>query len=686
MAQDQYKYFRVEARELLNQLGKGVLDLEKHAAVPDLIPRLLRWAHTLKGAARVVKQREIADQAHALEDALAPFRESAVAVPGECVNTVLKLLDSIASRVAALAPPSDDEAPAPGKPLPEEAFRTVRADITEMDALLDRIAETHAQIGALRRSLGSVGRARYLVELLVEPRAPQRSRESVGSGNGIAGDKRRSVAEELLAVFGGFERSLAASLDQIDRELRQVRDAAEQLRLVPAGGLFTVLERTARDAAQMLGKQVAFEGLGGEVRLDAHVLGPVQRALLQLVRNAVAHGIEPEAERKAAGKPAVGRLTIEVARRGQRVAFRCTDDGGGVDLEAVRRATQRKGLLSPKIQQLSAEELLRLLLRGGISTSGVVTEVSGRGIGLDVVREAAERLGGEVIVQTEPGKSTAVELIVPLSLASLAALVVETCGTRAMIPLDAVRRTLRVAPEDVARTAQGESVLYEGRDVPFVPLPRALLQADSRSARGGRPWSAVIVEGVGGLSAVGADRLLGTANVVLRPLPEQMPAVPLVAGASLDAEGTLQLVLDPDGLVTEAQRTGVPKAEPEVSRHPILVIDDSLTTRMLEESILESAGYQVELASSGEEALEKARRKRYGLFLVDIEMPGMNGFTFIEQTHADPLLSTVPAILITSRASAQDRQHGQSIGAQGYIAKNEFDQAELLERVRQLVG
>lgn len=684
MAQDPYKYFRVEARELLDELGRGVLNVEKGAHTPDLIPRLLRLAHTLKGAARVVKQREIADQAHAIEDALAPFRDLVAAVPHESINTVLGLLDTIGSHVTALIPPSDIEAAVPGKLLPEEALRTVRADITEMDSLLNGIAETRAQLWALRKSLGSAPRVRYLVDLLVERPGP-RSGESGQPGNGRPGDRRQPLADELRTVFGGLERSLASSLDQMDRELRHVHDAAERLRLVAAGALFTALERTARDAAKALGKRVVFEGHGGEVRLDAHVLGAVQGALLQVIRNAVAHGVESDGDRRTAGKPNDGRVTLDVVRRGRRVSFTCKDDGRGVDLEAVRRAAQRKGLPSAEIQKLGAEELLRLLLAGGISTSGAVTEVSGRGIGLDIVREAAERLGGEATVRTEAGKGTAVELIVPLSLASLAALVVETSSLAATIPLDAVRGTLRLAPEDIARTANGESALYEGKAVPFISLWRALGQGGAASARGGRPWSAVVVGGAGGVAAVGVDRLLGTANVVLRPLPDLAPASSVVAGASLDAEGNLQLVLDPDGLIAEAQRTHALEAEPEAAGRPVLVIDDSLTTRMLEQSILESAGYPVDVAMSGEEALEKARRKRYALFLVDIEMPGMDGFAFIERTRADPMLHAIPAILVTSRTSPEDRRRGEELGALGYIAKSEFDQAELLERIGQLV-
>lgn len=681
MAQDPYRYFRIEAGELHEQLGQGCLDLEKSDRSADLVPRLLRLAHTLKGAARVVKQREIADHAHAIEEALSPFRESTSIVPRDRVDALLKLLDGIAERVAVLSSPKPAEpaqavAEPPGRASVDEVVRTRgvldRANVAEMDALLDGIGEVAIQLGAVRRSRISLEHAQHLIDLLVEQLAPHR-----------AGIKTHSLAQELQTIVSGIEQGLASGVDQVDHELRQVRDAAEQMRLVPAGVLFTSLERAVRDVAQAQGKSVRFEGRGGDVRLDAHVLGAVHASLLQLARNAVAHGIEVPADRKAAGKPSEGRVAVDVSRRGRRAAFTCDDDGRGVDVEAVKRAAQRKGILPSEIGELGAEQLVGLLLRGGLSTSRTVTELSGRGIGLDLLREAAERLGGEVTVRTNPGKGTAMELVVPLSIASVQGLVVEASGATVVIPLDAIKRTLRIARSDLARTAQGESVVHAGKEIPFVALARLL---STRSTPAERPtWSAVVVEGANGLAAVGVDRLLGTATVVQRPLPDLAPTTAVVAGASLDSSGNPQLVLDPDGLVAAATGAALSPEPAELRGRRILVIDDSVTTRMLERSILESAGYDVDVATSAEEALEKASLERYGLFLVDVEMPGMDGFSFIERTREDASLREIACILVTSRASPEDRRRGQQVGAQGYIDKGEFDQNALLDQIRRLV-
>ena len=674
MAADPYKYFRLEARELLDQCGQCLLDLEKGVAAAPLVQRLLRLAHTLKGAARVVRLPEIADHAHAMEDVLAPLRDRDAALDRGPIDALLAHLDEIARLLPGQAQ-MPSAAPAAPKPAIEEPARTVRADLAEMDTVLDGVAETHTLLSGLRGAAGGLEQAQHLADLLAAQLAP-RSHRGEGPNPAFA------LAEELRRSVAGAGRGLGTTIEQMDRELHQLRDAAERLRLVAAGSIFVTLERLARDAAQSLGKQIDFESRGGEIRLDSHVLGAAQSALIQIIRNAIAHGIEPPEERRRLGKPEVGRIMVSVARRGARIVFDCRDDGRGFNFEAVRRVALQRGLLTPETQALGAEELVRLLLRGGISTARSVTDVSGRGIGLDIVRESIEGLGGEITIRTEPGRFTGIELSVPPSLAALEALLADCAGQRVALPLDAVRSTLRITGQEIAHLASGAAIAHGDQSVAFMPLTRAL---GGRLWPASRNWTVVIVAGAAGLAAIGVDRLLGTARIVVRPLPEHLPASRVVAGATLDAEGNPQLVLDPDGLAALALSGGAGAPAPAAARRPVLVVDDSLTTRMLEQSILESAGYAVDLAVSAEDALEAVRRKLYALILVDVEMPGMDGFGFVERIRADPALHRIPAILVTSRASPEDRQRGREVGAQGYVVKSEFDQAALLAMIRPLV-
>lgn len=704
MAKDPYQYFRVEARELLDGLTQGILQLEKGAAAPpsEGVARLLRLAHTLKGAARVVMQPRIAERAHTVEGILTTYRESELPLSNSQQSELVRLLDEISSYLAAISSLATNLTPTR---LPaEEPLETLRVEIQEMDSLLQTITEAGVQLGALRKGIGNAERLHDLTCLLLDLLTvrPAENRDVALAASALAGMARaRLLAEELRSSLDHFQRSLAVDLERVDGAFVEMRDLTHRLRLIPAQTVFASLERSVRDAAQTLGKRVAFDASGGEVRLDANVLASLRDALMHVVRNAVAHGVESEAERIALAKPPAGQLRLEVLRRGSRVAFVLTDDGRGIDVEAVRKVAVARGIVpAAAAKALSADQVIALLGSAGVvglTTSIEVTELSGRGIGLDVVRATLSQLKGEMSIRSEPGRGVRVEVQVPVSIAALQGLVVEAGGARVAIPLDAVQQTLRVGDAEVARSAEGDSILHAGKVIPFLPLELMLRRSGSGSGGpnlGNRVnsgiCSAVVVQAGGRCVALGVERLLGAATIVMRELPSVVEADTVVAGASLDAEGTPQLVLDPAGLVAAAERsrgeTFKAAAEAHAQPAPILVIDDSLTTRMLEQSILEAAGYQVELAVSAEDGLIKAHDHRYSLFIVDVEMPGMDGFGFVAQTRADPVLRDIPAILVTSRDAVADRLRGQQVGASAFIVKGEFDQMQLLQTIRTLIG
>jgi two-component system chemotaxis sensor kinase CheA len=661
---DPYRYFRIEARELVDQLSKGVLDLERGPA-DGLVARLLRIAHTLKGAARVVKQTEIADRTHAIEDALVPFRDGSP-VPRDRIEVALHLLDEIEARMRALSQPVGAGTAAPEQPLP-----AIAVDTAAVDEVIDGLAEAHAQVRSARQALAGIATARHLAEL-------------IAGGSAGAG---QPIGDELRSALDGIARGLGPAIERLDRELRQAVEAAERLRLAPARGIFLALERTARDSARAVGKEIEFSGRDGEVRLDPQVLGTIAAALVEAVRNAVAHGIESPEARLAAGKPRSGRIEIAVERRGRQVAFIASDDGQGVDLDAVRRAALGRGHPGAEIQRLGSAELLQLLLRGGISTSGTVTEVAGRGVGLDVVRAAVDRLGGTVEVDSEPGRGTRIRLLVPISLSTVPVLMVESAGAAAVIPRDAVRRAERIPAGAISCSAEGESIVHEAQAIRFSSLSRVLGVADPGApGRSAGAATVVVVAGAGSAAAIAVDRLIGISEVVVRRLPALAPASPVVAGATLDIDGRPRLVLDPDALVAAVLGMPAPTVPASAAKPVILVVDDSLTTRMLEQSILAAAGYTVDLATSGEEALEMVCNRSYALVLLDVEMPGIDGFTCIERLRADPSTRAIPVLLVTSRDSPDDRRRSNQAGANGHIVKSEFDQNDLLARIRALAG
>jgi two-component system chemotaxis sensor kinase CheA len=733
---DLYKYFRVEAAELIERLGQGALAIDKGTAIGEGVAAMLRHAHTLKGAARVVKQVAIADHAHAIEDVLSPFRGRAEALPRECAVPLFASIDGISALLtqlgvapAAAPVPAPFAAATPGRALAspaatapavpfgvpaalapatlaqatrvaattaavvsskaelapvaarmEEPTVTLRAELVEVEAVVDGLGEALVEIESLENPLSSVEQVRQLAELLVKQLAAPRRAESDRLVTLL--ERSQRVAEDLRQGLGRLDNGLRHGVGRLRRHLEQTHSAAERLRLVPVSSIFTSLERSAYDAAHDLGRHVHFITSGGDVKLDSHLLVVGQGALLHAVRNAVAHGIEPESVRLGAGKPALGSIWLSVARRGQRVVLTCRDDGAGVDIDEVKAALARHG---QDPSGLDDEQVLERLLHGGISTSGGVTRLSGRGVGLDVVREAAEVLGGSAKLTSIRGQGFSVELCVPLSIAAVSAVAIECGGKTLSVPLDRVVESVRFSRAEITRSGSHESVCHQGTILPFAPLAR-VMGGDRQPAAAPRAWTALIVAGAGGRAAVGVDRLLGARTVVIRPLPDVAGTSPVVAGATLDALGNPELVLDGDALVASVQRSVGMTVTASAPSRPILVIDDSLTTRMLEQSILESAGYEVALATSGEEGLEKARQSPYALFLVDVEMPGIDGFTFVDRVRHDPELAHVPAVLVSSRNAPEDFARGKQVGAHGYIVKGRFDQRELLGLIERLVN
>jgi two-component system chemotaxis sensor kinase CheA len=703
MAKDPYRYFRVEARELGQELARGVLELER-ANTREPRTRFLRHAHTLKGAARVVRHAAIADVAHAIEDRLGATPEGAPLERAD-VDALLAHVDAIATHVAALAAPEEvaaaasseaaakappeaasaravvqdverEAAPRPARPVNDDAGDTVRIDVRALEALGRRASDALADVASLRVDVERVGEAASIAARLAEA-------DHAGARGAFGAD-----VDRLHALAEGLERSLALTAERAERTLAALRDDTGRLRLVPARELFADLERAVRDAAAATGFAASFDLRGAAVGVEAHTLSVLREALMHLVRNAVAHGGQPASERRAAGKPDALAITLTVEQRGDRIAFTCADDGRGVDLAAVKSAAARRGLVSSADgARMSDAAAAELVFAHGLSTASSVTQVSGRGVGLDVVRDAARRLRGDARLERASGPGARIEVVVPASLSSVTAFTIEAGGVPAAIPLHAARAAVRVRSSDVIRAGGARSIMIEGEPMPFVDLAELLgARTEARASASDDLTCVIVVRAANRSCAVAVDRIGGARPMVVRALSPRLRVLPIVAGVALDARGAPELALDPAALVDAAlaaRAEGV-AAEKHPPR-PILVVDDSLTTRMLEQSILESAGYEVEVATSAEEALVTARAKQFGLFVVDVEMPGMSGYEFVTLTRADPTLSTTPAILVTSRGSPEDKQRGERAGAGAYIVKGEFDQVRLLDAVRELV-
>ena len=486
-------------------------------------------------------------------------------------------------------------------------------------------------------------------------------------------------------------RQLMDQQERLERTMRDLQAAGAHLRLGSAETLLLEAGRTVRATAAAVGRRVAFLSHGGEERLDVRLQDALQDALLHLLRNAVAHGVEPAAERVAAGKKAEATVEVSVARAGRFMEVRCADDGRGIDVEALRARAAELGMAVPAARGAA----LALLLQPGFNRGGPVTEISGRGVGMDAVREAMAGVGGTVEIASEAGRGTTFMLRVPQNLFALETLDVMAGGRMFALPLAQVEQTFRM-DRHLTEQVQGASSLRVGPAmIRFVRLDDAFPAQAGSSAmeeEGSRETCVVLKMG-GERLACGVDRLLGVSDTLVRPVSALAGVGAHVAGTAMTAEGMPYLAVNAEELLRLVRSGGVRESaqsgtkQPAAGkRKPILVIDDSLTTRMLEQSILEMEGYEVELANSAEQGLAMARAKPYAMFLVDVEMPGMNGFEFVSLVTTDAQLKTTPAILVTSLDSPEHRERGRAAGAVSYVVKGEFNQQVYLDRIRAVVG
>jgi two-component system chemotaxis sensor kinase CheA len=465
-------------------------------------------------------------------------------------------------------------------------------------------------------------------------------------------------------------------------------------RMVPVATIADQLHRAVRDVARSLGKHVRFDVTGGETELDRSVLVQLSDTLLHLVRNAVDHGIETDERREAAGKPPEATVRLHAMQLGAEVIIAVSDDGRGIDVESVRRMAARQGV---DTDGMNDEETLQLIFRSGLSTASFVSDISGRGVGLDVVRASVAAASGRVEVRSEPGRGTEFRVIVPVSLAVAPCLVVSVDDQRFALPLRQVVSVLEHEPDSESHVEGRPVIMIERRPVPLSSLAEVLGVGASTTASG----PVVVVSGATHRHAFRVDTLVGRQDVVVKDLGKLLPGLDLLSGASVGVDGSIMLLLDPSGIIDRARRVGgrdsvdrargavddeLDQADAALSHARILVVDDALTVRELQRSILERAGYDVRVAGDGREALARLAEEPSDLVLTDVDMPEMDGFTLTSAIRANPTLANVPILILTSRATDADRQRGLEAGANGYIVKSAFDEAALLGAVERLLG
>ncbi|MFY2561469.1 hybrid sensor histidine kinase/response regulator [Corallococcus terminator] len=599
-----------------------------------------------------------------------------------------------ALRAVPAPTPADSATPSAQAPAPREETRGTTADHTV------RVAVKTLESLALQ------------VELLVAGRAQQARRSE---GYRALSDGTHEVLRHLerassqLTLAGGgpaleslrsgvaLMRTMQKRLLEVSREAHRdgeqlalvaqvARDDLRDLRMVPASQLMEPLRRTVREVSTRLGKDVALELTGGDVRLDRRILDALKDPLLHLVRNAIDHGLESPEERRAAGKSETGRLTVRVEPRGARIGVIVEDDGYGLSPERVRATAVRRGLLSEEeAAKLTDAQAARLVFQPGFSTREQVTATSGRGVGLDVVQATAARLQGSVDVEFWAGRGTRFTVDLPLTLASALGLLVRTGTTVSAIPSDSVERVLRLKPEDVGTVAGRVVARVDGGQLTFLPLAEAIgLPRLPLAIESGQVQTAALVVVGGDKVLYAIDEVVGQQEIVVRSLGKHLQSVRHLAGAAVLDDGRVVPVLNAPELV-RAARPETRSTGTEARRPRILVCDDALTTRFAMKSLLEIAGFPVVTAADGEEAWGVLERTPCQLVVSDWQMPRLDGVGLARRIKSHPTLHSTPIILVTSLDSPEDRAAGLEAGADGYLVKREVERGKLLELVRQLL-
>lgn len=740
--------FRVEAAEHIRALSVGLIELEKATRAEKqivILESIFREAHSLKGAARAVNVTELEAVCQRLENVFAALKRKDIGLTPALLNVLHNAVDALdkwlrtidtertsvgsslmvtvlrnlESAVQGSPTPSVLE---PSPPLATEKpilADTVRIATAKLDSVLTQAEEllvAKLALGERVAELRAINAAttrweKEWTKIHSDVRAIQDWVEQEDNGNGWR--NKNPHLQRLLGFLewdSTFNKSLQARLEaqakvaeQDHRSLGRMVDTlledTKKLLMLPSASLLEMVPKFVRDLSQDKGKDIelAIEG-GGEIEIDRRILEEMRDPLIHLVRNCVDHGIEKPEERGHRGKPRRGRVRLAITQlNGNKVEILASDDGAGINVTKVRAAAVRLGLVPPEeTDEINDAKVLSLIFESGVSTSSIVTDLSGRGLGLAIVREKVEKLGGTVSVETRSEAGTTFRIVLPLTVATFRGLIVDVDAHMFVFPTTSVERVARVRREEI-RTVENRETIRLGSEA--VSLVRLVEVLDLPTQKSTQPESeermpVVVLRTSDKRIAFLVDGILGEQEVLVKTFGAQLSRVRNISGAAMLGTGQVVLVLNVPDLMKSAVRArgeerGVVSLTPlereEEKKQSILVVEDSITARTLLKNILEAAGYDVKTAVDGVDAFTALRAEEFTLVVSDVDMPRMNGFDLTTKIRTDKKLAELPVVLVTALESREDRERGIDVGANAYIVKSSFDQSNLLAVIRRFI-
>ncbi len=736
MAFDHSKFlarFVEEAGEHCARLSEGLLNLESSLGDAETLNALFRSAHTIKGSSRMMKLGGITELAHQMEDVLDAVRAGKIAVAPPTTDTLFKGVDALTAMLermragekspeapaelceslariaqggggeaapcvapaetapAAAAPPAPQAEPQPqpqpdSAPAPAPTARGGQGDYlrihcAKLDELIRLMGEIVSEQGRFNRN---IARLREL------ERSVARHLEGVDAA--LQGE-RRGLVEAGAALQHSLHRTVraihVASMMQ-EHLVSDLQQTSLKLRMQPLSTVFDPLRRTVRDLAQEVGREVELVIEGAETELDRQIIDRLGDSLLHMIRNSLDHGLEPPEGRIAAGKPPKGTIKLSACYDSGCVTIALSDDGRGLSIDKIRQRALEKRLFGAEaLAGMSRAEITNLIFTPGFSTSAIITDLSGRGVGMDVVRKnIVDDLKGTIFIESAEGAGTTFFLRLPLNLAVFPLFAVLVAGKVCALPATSLVEMLCVRRDEIIEIVNKRAIRLRNQIIPVEELA-ALLNIAQEEPGGAQTVTLVVVRDGEEKLALIVDDILGRQEMVVKPLPAHLQGLRLVSGVTIGDRNDIVNVLHPPELLRRAREIAQPQHRPgpeERELSHILVVDDSLNTREIEKSILEAHGYLVATAEDGQEALEKTREVLYDLVITDVEMPRLDGFSLTERLRSDERYRHVPIIIVTSLQKEKDKRRGIAVGANAYIVKGDFDQSNLLDTVRTLIG
>lgn len=718
--------FKAESTEHLARLDDGLLRLEKTPADQPLLEEVFRESHSLKGAARMLGLSKIEASAHGLETILNTARKGETPLTPNVIERMTIVLGDLRKLVQEALSDAPAEASSaittdyplgvqlfdfadgtqangpsgiastPDKPTPTtgEPFRieTVRVETRKLDDLLTLVGELSVIEGR--------GQHRLLLmdDLLEQWTMLERSRRKFQSMlrdaevDARTSEALRAENEVLVQLGSRIREARDAFFDdgaRLETTVNTLEERVHAARLLPLSTLFALFPRMVHDLAKQQGKEVELVIEGGEISVDKRILEEMKDPLMHLLRNALDHGVEPPPERERQGKPRGGVVRLHAVREGSGVLLEVRDDGRGLDMEAIRRVAVQRGLHDEAtLDAMTPAQLQQLIFLPGFSTSTFVTELSGRGVGLDVVRVNVERLKGDIRMESVLHQGTLTQVRLPLSLATTRLLLVSVGDHLYGLPIEFIYTSRRVREEDIFTLEGRPAIELDGQPL-LAPRLADLLELPDGN-QGSETVCIVIQVGEERLG-LRVDELLAEEEVVSKPLGAPLTRVRNVAGLTILGSGEICAVLNPADLLRSAHKPGTQMrsvelgVQKEVVKATILLVEDSALVRAMEKRILEEAGYEVVAAADGVDALNALGRRSFAAVVSDITMPNMDGLTLTARIRQEPRYKDLPVILVTSLASDEDKRRGLEVGANAYIPKPSFDQRVLLETLKRLI-